>query len=365
MSTYQYYEFQAIDRPLTPEEQQAVSQLSSRVAPHPRQAIFTYHWGSFSGRSTDVLAKYYDALFYIANWGSVQLAFRFPKPLIDVQQIEPYYVDDYVTYETRGEHVILNMEIHEERGYGWVEGEGHLDNLLPLRNDILNRDYRVLYLAWLATWHVGGITDESHEPPVPAGLKSLTPALQAFIDLFQIDEHLVTAAAQASAARKESTIDFRQAIAGLSHEEREAWLLRLAQNEAHLGIAFQHHLMQTIPPQPQRQHGHRTVSELLEVAEEEQERALQRQIVEAEAKRIRELEALAPKAEDMWTFASQLIEQSNARAYDKAVELLRKLYDLAIYQGREAMCEERIGRIRQNYQRRRSLINRLDEAGLP
>jgi hypothetical protein len=35
MSEYQYYEFQAIDRPLTAEEQQAVSKLSSRVEPHP------------------------------------------------------------------------------------------------------------------------------------------------------------------------------------------------------------------------------------------------------------------------------------------------------------------------------------------
>ena len=39
MSEYQYYEFQAIDRPLTPKEQQAVAQLSSRVDPHPRDLI--------------------------------------------------------------------------------------------------------------------------------------------------------------------------------------------------------------------------------------------------------------------------------------------------------------------------------------
>jgi hypothetical protein len=41
---YQYYEFQAIDRLLTAEEQQAVARLSSRVDPHPRQAVFVYHW---------------------------------------------------------------------------------------------------------------------------------------------------------------------------------------------------------------------------------------------------------------------------------------------------------------------------------
>jgi hypothetical protein len=43
MSEYQYYESQAIDRPLTDEEQQAVARLSSRVHSHPREAVFVYH----------------------------------------------------------------------------------------------------------------------------------------------------------------------------------------------------------------------------------------------------------------------------------------------------------------------------------
>lgn len=60
MSTYQYYEFQAIDRPLTAEEQQAVAHLSSRVEPHPRQAVFVYHWSGFPGNSREILARYYE-----------------------------------------------------------------------------------------------------------------------------------------------------------------------------------------------------------------------------------------------------------------------------------------------------------------
>ena len=59
MSTYQYYEFQAVDRPLTAEEQQAIAKLSSRVDPHPRQAVFVYHWSGFPGNSREILARYY------------------------------------------------------------------------------------------------------------------------------------------------------------------------------------------------------------------------------------------------------------------------------------------------------------------
>lgn len=67
MSTYQYYEFQAIDRPLTVEEQHAVSNLSSRVEPHLRRSVFIYHYSDLGADPKELLAKYYDAIFYIAN----------------------------------------------------------------------------------------------------------------------------------------------------------------------------------------------------------------------------------------------------------------------------------------------------------
>jgi hypothetical protein len=366
MSEYQYYEFQAIDRPLTPEEQQAVSRLSSRVDPHPRRALFIYHYSDFPGRAKDVLAKYYDAMFYIANWGSVRLAFRLPKSLVDVQDIEPYCIEDAVTIEEVGDYVVVHMEVNDEEGFGWTEGEGYLDSLLPLRDDILRRDYRVLYLAWLAALKtVWGIDEEMREPPLPPGLKKLSPALLSFIDAFSIDQHLVTAAAKASQEpTKIAETDVRQVIARLSREECEAWLLRLAQDEAHLGLAFQRHL-QGSTASTTAEPGQRTVSELLSMAEAEEVKARNRQVAEAEAQRIRELEALAPKAEETWTFAEQLITQSNARAYDEAVQLLVKLRDLAVHQGKEAAYERRLRGIREEYQRRRALLQRFDRAGLP
>jgi len=125
MSEYQYYEFQAIDRPLTDKEQQAVSQLSSRVDPHPRQAVFVYHYSSLRTSAKQLLAKYYDALFYIANWGTTRLAFRFPKELVDVTQLEPYCVEDFISCQTIGDYVVLDMQrSDEDGGYGWTEGEG-------------------------------------------------------------------------------------------------------------------------------------------------------------------------------------------------------------------------------------------------
>lgn len=150
MSEYQYYEFQAIDRPLTAEEQQAVAQLSSRVDPDPRQAVFVYHWSGFRGNSREILVKYYDAMLYMANWGSRRLMFRFPVSALDLEEVQvycqPLIVQDYVSLSTEGEYAILNVEFHLEDSYDWVEGKGWLPAMLSLRDDILQGDYRMLYV---------------------------------------------------------------------------------------------------------------------------------------------------------------------------------------------------------------------------
>ena len=47
-----------------------------------------------------------------------------------------------------------------------------LPEIAPIRESLIGGDLRPLYLAWLAC----GYEDEATEPPVPAGLATLTPA---------------------------------------------------------------------------------------------------------------------------------------------------------------------------------------------
>lgn len=369
MSEYQYYEFQAIDRPLTAEEQQAVAQLSSRVDPHPRQAVFVYHWSGFRGNSREILAKYYDAMLYMANWGSRRLMFRFPVSALDLEEVrvycQPLIVQDYVSLSTEDEYAILNVEFHPEDSYAWVEGNGWLPAMLSLRDDILQGDYRMLYLAWLRVMEFEDLLDLVQEPPVPPGLKELSPALHTFINFFEIDEMLVQVAAKASHRRQAKSQDWlRQAILQLSREECDAFLLRLAQREASLSAKLHQRLRQIAPlPKPEAS-PRRTVGQLVWETEECHERELRRQAEEAEAKRIRELEALAKRESETWAEVFALIERMQAKPYDEAVRLLSRLQDLAAYQAEEAAFQQRLNRIYEQYSRRPALLSRLREAGL-
>jgi hypothetical protein len=79
MSEYQYYEFLAVDRPLTAAEQAEVRQLSTRARITATSFTNEYHWGDFRGDPHLMMARYYDAHLYLANWGTHQIMLRLPR----------------------------------------------------------------------------------------------------------------------------------------------------------------------------------------------------------------------------------------------------------------------------------------------
>jgi hypothetical protein len=370
MSEYQYYEFQAIDRPLTQEERAAICELSSRVKPTATTASFNYSYGNFRGDPKQVLARYFDIMYYITNWGTQQLMFRFPTSLINREAIELYCIDNYISLSFAGDWAILDWEFSQEEGFNdWIEGEGILSELIGLRQEILQQDYRGLYLAWLKAIDLSeryiDIDKTQLEPPLPPGLGQLSAAQKAFTEIFELDEHLLNVACASSG--KLTTISeqtWQQAISQLSASERQDFLLRLAKGEHNLSAKFKQKLSQLIPTSPASNQLRRTIQELLEAAAEEGKKAEKRRQQEAEAKRIEELQTLAKREAQVWQQVESLIQKAQSKSYDEAVKLLVKLRDLAEYQNRLPVFQERLNRIYEQYSNRSGLKRRLQEVGL-
>jgi hypothetical protein len=370
MSEYQYYEFQAIDRPLTQEERAAICELSSRVKPTATTASFNYSYGNFRGDPKQVLARYFDIMYYITNWGTQQLMFRFPTSLINRETIELYCIDNYISLSFAGDWAILDWEFSQEEGFNdWIEGEGILSELIGLRQEILQQDYRGLYLAWLKAIDLSegyiDIDKTQLEPPLPPGLGQLSAAQKAFTEIFELDEHLLNVACASSG--KLTTISeqtWQQAISQLSASERQDFLLRLAKGEHNLSAKLKQKLSQLIPTSAASNQPRRTIQELLEAAAEEGKKAEKRRQQEAEAKRIEELQTLAKREAQVWQQVESLIQKAQSKSYDEAVKLLVKLRDLAEYQNRLPVFQERLNRIYEQYSNRSGLKRRLQEVGL-
>jgi hypothetical protein len=369
MSEYQYYEFQTIDRLLTGQEQQEVNALSSHIDVTSSRAVVTYNWGDFKHDPRTVVASYFDAFLYTANWGTRRLIFRFPKALLEPAKIEPYCVDDNVSLTAAGRYWLLEIEWHEEGG--WSEPEGELSGLIQLRNDILEGDYRVLYLAWLMAATAQGwfdMDEEEPEPPVPAGLQHLTPALRYFVEFFGIDPHLVQSAAAASPAPEAALSDkaLKAAIAQLPPEESRDFLFRLARGEAGLHLALRHRLLALIePPAPAKsQPRSRTLAQLKRTAEQQRQEDERRQAEAAEKRRIEGLELLAKRETQIWPAVEVLIQRGQSKAYDDAVAQLLQLRELADYQHTQAEFRKRVQQLASQYRSRYSFVERLQKAGL-
>ena len=385
MSEYQYYEFQSVDRRLTQSEQEALSQLSSRARISSSKAIFVYSYGDLPGNEKQLLVKYFDAMFYIANWGSLQLMFRFPKGLIDIELMRKYSVEDIVEVSEINDFVILEISINEEEGFdGWIEGEGSLSSLIGLRQEILQGDYRLLYLAWLkGITYLDEVDDEDEEdddelndededdeeeglePPVPPNFGKLSASLLAFIDIFEVDEHLLKTAMSASVAKPSiPESSFKEAIKKLDRSEVDTFLLRLLKGESNLSIELSKKLSGMIEVRQEENPGKRTIRQLLASAEKEEKKEEDRRGQEAKAARIRELEALAKRETAAWEDIDALIQKGTSKSYDEVVPLLLKLRDLADHQNQKLKFLTRLQQLHDQYSSRSGLKRRLLKANL-
>ena len=383
MSEYQYYEFQAIDRPLTEREMGELRALSTRAEITATSFVNEYHYGDFRGDPHRLMEKYFDAFLYVANWGTHWHMLRLPRRLVDLPTARLYAVDECLTLHEHQDHVVIEFEVRDEDGGEWEEGEGQLGPLIPLRNDLMAGDLRALYLGWLAAVDWGGLDDDTAEPPVPLGLNQLTGSLQALANFLWIDPSLIAVAAEGAEGKApaEPTAEALAAwTAGLSPAEKNSLLLRLVQGEgAFLGLELRRRFLEAQAERRGRSpasSARRTVAELRAArdrrAEEESRRTAEKQVRE-QARRAREkaeerarhLDSLVGNEAKLWKQVETAIATKQAKQYDLAVKLLRDLAELGQRTGNHQAIAQRIRQIRQQHHGKWSFIRKLDNAGLP
>lgn len=128
MSEYQYYEFQALDRPLTESEMRVLRSASTRATITSTRFVNHYEWGSFKGNTSLWMEKHFDAFLYLANWGSHELSLRLPRRVLDLTTARLYCRSQSASSRVKGDFVILDFDSQEEDGSDWVDGNGWLSS---------------------------------------------------------------------------------------------------------------------------------------------------------------------------------------------------------------------------------------------
>ena len=207
MSEYQYYEFQAIDRPLDESDRKALSRISSRAEITSTRFTNVYNYGDFHGRPRKLMERWFDLHLYLANWGTRSLMIRLPKRLVDRSQLDRcVQAVPEIKVLKSGENLIIEITLDsEDSGLYFYdsEGDGWLDSIAPLRNGALAGDLRLFYVLWLTAVERGIVPDHAKEP-LP-GIGPLSAAHKSLAEFFSVDQDLVGAAGESPASGGDSS----------------------------------------------------------------------------------------------------------------------------------------------------------------
>lgn len=371
MSEYQYYEWQTVDRLLTEAEQAAVSKLSSHIEVSASRAVVTYSYGDFKHEPRTVLARFFDSHLYLANWGSRRLLFRFPGGLVRREAISPFCIPELITFVTVSGFDILDMDLGKDEGGGWIEPNGSLSGLISLRSDIMQGDFRSLYLAWLKAqslqdgYRMQQQKSREAKPPIPAGLKQLSSALKRFVQQFEIPAYLIEAASEHSPAlAKTVEPDFRPLAAQLTRDECDAFLCRLAQGDISVGPELKRRLLSLAPPPSNAPEERMVFGELKKRAEVFEAAHKKRRREEARRKHEAEMKLLAVCEEDVWHQVVAQVNTKKPKGYEEAVCMLKKLAQLAEFNDSKNEFRRRVAELCERYSRLPGFQSRLQQAKL-
>jgi len=390
MSEYQYYEFRAIDRPLGQKEISELRALSTRAEIAPTSFTNTYHWGDFKGDPAKMMARYFDAFVYVANWGTHRFMVRIPRGILEAEAAETYCDGETLSLKAKPEHLVLEFASQDEGGRDeWTDGEEWMPALISVRAELMRGDTRALYLGWLASMRSGdgddgdAEDDDRLEPAVPPGLAGLSEALRSLAGFLRVDDALLEVAAVASAGGPPagpSRADLARWVKGLPAADKDEALTRLLGGDG--DPLLRSELLKrfrvatsTVRGKAVPDSGRRTVAQLLaardalvaekrrKAAERAAKERARREREEAEA-RARRLDALSRREPEAWREVDALIALKKPQEYDRAVALLMDLRDLAVRSGGAGAFESRVLELRELHAKKSTLLKRFEDGGL-
>jgi len=338
MSEYQYYEFLAIDRPLTEDEVAELRALSTRANITPVSFTNEYNWGDFKGDPDKLMQRYFDAHVYVANWMTAIFMVRLPVAALTKETVKAMAVPYLLDIEGTKTHWIITWRLEESENYdrfGMEDGRGWMARLAPVWDELLRGDLRSLYIGWLAAVAGEMMDDDEMDPIAVSGLQNLTAAQQALGEFLEVDPDLLAGAGMGSQAAQREEI---------SEKEVDTWIDALPRDEVKEAIK---QLLEGKGQQAERSIKNRftswrrglqtdetgaprrTVGELRQNAEkarqirlEKQKRDRKRREIQRRKKREAYLKNLANDFPKAWESLREPVERGSGRGYDEACRTL-------------------------------------------
>jgi hypothetical protein len=380
MSEYQYYEFLAIDRPLTADEMEELRALSTRATITPVSFTNEYNWGDFKGDPHKLMQRCFDAHVYVANWMTAIFMVRLPMEALTRETAKAAAVPYLLDIKPTKTHWIITWSMEESENYdrfGMEDGRGWMARLAPVRDELLRGDLRSLYIGWLPAVTGEMMDDDEMEPLCVSGLGNLTASQQALAEFLEVDSDLLAGAGMGSPAAQETEISRREMekwIDALPREEVNSILKQLLEGKGQQAersirsrfVSWRRGLQTGDTDAPRR-----TVGELRQNAEtarlirlEKQKQDRKQREIKRREKRKAYLENLSNDFSKAWASVREPVERGSGRGYDEACRILVDIAEAYDLFATKKQFQQEFKKFMAGHLRRKSLIQRLVKAGI-
>lgn len=380
MSEYQYYEFLAIDRPLTKDEINELRSISTRATITPVSFINEYNWGDFKGNPDKLMQRYFDTHVYVANWMSAIFMVRLPIEALSEETAQAVSVPYMLDINATRSHWIITWSLRESEDYdrfGMEEGSGWMVRLAPVRDELLRGDLRGLYIGWLAAVSGELMDDDELEPNGISSLGSFTAAQQALAEFLDVDPDLLVSASMDRPATQSG---------GTSEKDMDKWIDSLARGEVNPLLkqllegkgkqaervvrsrfaAWERSMQADNTGAPRRKVGElrQSTEKIRQLRLEKQEHARKQDELKRRKARESHLKELSNDFAKVWESIRKPVERGTGGGYDEACRALVDIAEAYALFSTGEQFQKELKKFMADHLRRKALIQRLAKAGI-
>ncbi len=230
MSEYQYYDFLAIEKSLTREQQKELRNITSRADISSKRLTNEYHFGSFKGDPLVLVEKYFDLFLYYSNFGVYQVIFKVPFHRDLMEKLAPF--EPFFKIKSTGTHLLIDICPDWEDDWPEIFEDWEVTLLVPIRESLMEGRMDALYIPWLSllAWMIHE-DPESLEPCPSTDLSPLNRSLKKYAEFFTVStsvlQHAYATVTSQSKPLEISESSLRKWLKSIPAKEREGILLEL------------------------------------------------------------------------------------------------------------------------------------------
>lgn len=370
MSEYQYYRFESLESNLSSAQHTALRSISGRAEITTSSFRVLYNYSDLKAEPVDLMFSHFDIGFYYADWGMIDIYIKLPQGTLSEEFVVMADDETMFVYQNAQYQLLIFSLSDSEHCLDDEDADLFFENLSALRSELIEGDYRLLYLSWF-----NQLTEEHKAVSLPLinlNFNKLSLEQRKFVDLFYVSPIMIKALSLLlkdvpSHSSKNLDLSPAEKVSQLTAADKDSLLCLLFETGHLYRSQAMQHLRKRHDVQPTNFQYWLTAA-MLEPYQTIAEQHVEQERAEAESNRLKQarhakelrLNTVFSTRDTLWANAHQEAERSCASGYKNAASVLLDLFEAYTFKSQPSEFVTRFRLFIKQHTNRKALLKRLE-----